>query len=366
MSANKLALSRRPAVLSNNHGIALLITLSIITVLIAGVLEWNRKMRSSVTLTAAARNRITLSHMAAAGVHAAMVLLIKDKIDSDSDSLQEDWANPEKINEVIGQIPFEAGSVTFKITDERSKIQINALVQYPEGQQFNEAQRELWDRFLRLLPAPENYQQDEDPTAIINSIKDWLDTGDDEGITGLSGAESGYYLGLDPPYPCRNGPFPDLGELALVKGVTAELLKTAGGTLGISHYLTVHGMTSTEEKTITFNGKININTAELPVLTALLPPDSPDLAQAIYDYRLDANDQTFIHDLSKPNWYQDVPGVGDIEIDPDLITVQSDIFSIDAEAGLQDMKMRVTVIAAREKDKKTGRWGCRVLNWQTK
>jgi general secretion pathway protein K len=353
-------------VLTNNRGIALLITISIITVLIAGVLEWNRKVRTSVVASATARDRVTLSYMAASGIHAAMTLLIKDKMDSDSDSLQEDWANPEKIDEAVRQIPFEDGAVTFKITDELSKIQINALVQYPEGQQFNEAQRGLWDRFLRLLPAPENYQEDTDPNAIINSLKDWLDSGDDEAITGLSGAESGYYQGLDPPYSCRNGPFYHLGELALVKGMTADLLNGAGGIPGISQYITVHGITNTDEKKMTFRGKININTAELPVLTALLPSDSQDIAQAIYDYRMETNDRAYIHDLSKPNWYQNAPGAGGIQIDPDLITAQSDIFSIDADAGLHDMKIRVTAVVQREKDNKSGRWLCRVLNWQTK
>ena len=353
-------------VLTNNRGIALLITISIITVLIAGVLEWNRKVRSTVVVSATDRDRLTLSYMAASGVHAAMILLIKDKMDSDSDSLQEDWANPEKIDEAVHQIPFENGTITFKITDELGKIQINALVQYPEGQQFNEAQRELWDRFLRLLPAPENYQEDADPTAIINSIKDWLDSGDDEAITGLSGAESGYYQGLDPPYACRNGPFYHLGELALIKGVTVDLLNGAGGIPGISQYLTVHGITNPAEKKINFKGKININTAELPVLKALLPSDNWDIAQAIYDYRLEMDDRTYIHDLSKPNWYRNVPGVGDTQIDPDLITTQSDIFSIDADASLHDMKIRVTAVVQREKDSKSGRWTCRALNWKTK
>jgi len=353
-------------VLTNNRGIALLVTISIITVLIAGVLEWNRKVRASVVMSATARDRLTLAAMASSGVHAAIALLIKDKIDSDSDSLQEDWANPEKIDEALRQIPFENGTVTFKITDELSKIQINALVRFPEGQQFNEAQRELWDRFLRLFPAPENYQEDTDPNAIINSIKDWLDSGDDEAITGLSGAESGYYQGLETPYTCRNGLFYHLGELSLVKGVTADLLNGVGGIPGVSRYVTVHGITNSEDNKITFKGKININTAELPVLTALLPSDSKDIAQAIYDYRQEANDETFVHDLSKPNWYQDVPGAGGIQIDPELVTTQSDIFSIDADASLHDMKIRVTAVVERKKDAKSGRWTCRTLNWQTK
>lgn len=353
-------------ILTNNRGIALLLTISIITVLIAGVLEWNRRVRTSVVVSATARNRATLSYMAASGVHAAMAMLIKDKIDSDSDSLQEDWANPEKIEEALRQIPFDEGSVTFKITDELSKIQINALIQYPQGQDFNEAQRELWYRFLDLLPDPEIYHEDTDPNAIINSIKDWLDWGDDDAITGLSGAESSYYLGLDPPYASRNGPFYHLAELALVKGVTADLLSGAGGIPGISQYVTVHGSTNTEENKLGFRGKININTAELPVLTALLPPDSQDIARAIDEYRLETNDQVYIHDLSNPNWYQQAPGAGSIQIDPDLITTRSDIFSIDAEASLQDMKVRINAVVQREKDEKSGRWGCSVLNWHIK
>jgi hypothetical protein len=60
-------------------------SLSIITVLIAGVLEWNRKARSALTVTAAARERATLTYMATAGIHAAMALLIKDKMDSEAD-----------------------------------------------------------------------------------------------------------------------------------------------------------------------------------------------------------------------------------------------------------------------------------------
>ena len=67
-------------VLTNNRGIALLVTISIITVLIAGVLEWNRKVRASVVMSATARDRLTLAAMASSGVQAAMTLLVKDKM----------------------------------------------------------------------------------------------------------------------------------------------------------------------------------------------------------------------------------------------------------------------------------------------
>jgi len=353
-------------VIANRRGIALMITISVITVLIAAALTWNRRARSSVEGSAAARDRLALSALAASGVHAAMAMLIKDRIDSDSDSLQEDWANPDKIAEVLSKMPFSEGSVTFKITDELSKIQINALVQFPDGREFNETQRQLWERMIRLLPRQENPAPDLEPTAIINSIKDWLDSGDDDAITGISGAESGYYQGLDPPYACQNGPFRHLGELSLVKGVTPELLSGAGGAAGLSAFVTPYGMSVNSENKFTFEGRININTADLPVLAALLPEDRQDLAQAIDEYRLEKNDLQFIHELSKPSWYQNVPGMGDVQIDPNLITTQSDIYRIDAAATLHGLQMVVSAVVQREKDKESGRWRCNLLNWEIK
>ncbi|HAY39817.1 MAG TPA: type II secretory pathway, component PulK, partial [Desulfobacteraceae bacterium] len=193
--------------LKNNHGIALLVTLSIVTILIAASLEMNKKMRSAVFSAATTRDRITLMHMASSGVNLAAAMLIKDKKDTNFDSLQEDWADSEKISEILNDIQFEDGSITLTIKDELGKIQINSLVQFPEGRSYNESQRVMWERFLSLLIYKNEAFEDMEPMTIINSIKDWLDSGDDDAITGLNGAESDYYQGLDPPYPCKNGPF---------------------------------------------------------------------------------------------------------------------------------------------------------------
>ena len=64
---------------NNNRGIALIITLSIISVLVVSTLELNRKARSSIYVSGAFRERIQLKQMAMSGVHAALALLIKDK-----------------------------------------------------------------------------------------------------------------------------------------------------------------------------------------------------------------------------------------------------------------------------------------------
>jgi general secretion pathway protein K len=353
-------------IVRNNRGVALLITLSIISILIVTTLELNKKTRTSVYISATGRDRVTLSHMAMSGVHAAMALLVKDKENSDIDSVQEDWANPKKLSELINDIRFEAGGLNVAIIDELGKIQVNALVNFPESRQFNESQRELWDHFLNLLISPLDRTEDTAPTPIINALKDWLDYGDDDATTGLSGAESDYYQDLDPPYSCRNGPITHLGELAMVKGITPEFFQGVGGVPGIDAYMTVYGMTETEDNKFTFKGVININTADLPVIAAILPAENELLAQSIFEYRSAMSDGTYSNDLSRPAWYKDAPGCSDLEIDSGLITLSSDVFQIYSEASFRDMKLRIAAIVTRLKDEDTGKWHAKLLSWEEK
>jgi general secretion pathway protein K len=345
----------------NEKGMALLITLSVITVLIATTLELNRKARVSVFSAASARDRYTLSTMALSGINIAKAMLVKDKIESEIDSIQEDWSNPEKISAALETISFQQGSITFKIEDELGKIQANALVTFPESRKFNEAQRIVWNRFLRLFIPEDLFETESNPTAIISSAKDWLDSGDDDAITGLNGAESGYYLGLDPGYPCKNGLFSDLSELLLVKGMMPEFFYGTEETPGISGYMTVGGIKSTGDSKFTFDGKININTAELPVLTALMPEGYEDLASLIDEYRKENDSGIYLHDLSSPTWYKKVPGCSDLNIDPGLITTSSNIFRIESTASLNDRKLTMTSVILREQDKRTKKWKCKVL-----
>jgi len=351
-------------ILRNNRGIALLVTLSIITLLVAVTVELNRKVRTGAISTGTSRDRLTLSYMASSGINAAIAMLVKDKMESISDSVQEDWADPDKVSEVLRDIPFEEGTVTVKISDELSKIQLNALVVFPKGRVFNESQYNMWNRFLMSLIAQDESLQETEPSMIINSAKDWLDSGDDDAITGLNGAESDYYQDLDPPYSCKNGRFTYISELTLVRGITPDLLYSLGGLSGIKSYMTVYGMIQSKTNKFTYEGKININTAELPVLTAILPMGSEDLAPVILEYRLETADSDYIHDLSDPTWYKSVPGCSDIEINQDLLRTSSDIYRIESTATLHEIEITVTAVVQREKDRKTGKWMCKILNRQ--
>ena len=352
-------------ILRCNRGIALLITISITTILVAAVLEYNRRARFAVISTATARDRLTLSYMASSGVYIAMALLVKDKSESNFDSLQEDWANPEKIDELLQEIPFEAGKLSVTITDELSKIQVNALVKFPDSRQFNESQVMLWDRFLRYIRSEEELKDDSDPVAIVNSVKDWLDSGDDEATTGLSGAESSYYEDLDPPYAARNGPIQDLNELLLIKGITPQIYNDSEEAPGMASFMTVHGLTMGAGTTFNWTGRININTADVPVLAALLGLENQELAQAIFDFRQEAAADKDSNDFSNPEWYKEITGLGDFAMNTNLVTTSSDVFRIKSEASINETKTAVITVVQRVQSPESRKWTCKILNWKT-
>jgi general secretion pathway protein K len=354
-------------ILSNHRGIALLLTVTVITLLVAASLELNRKVRATVTTTAVNRDRMVLREMAVSGVHGAMALLIKDKMETPADSIQEDWANPEKVAALVAEMPFPRGNLTVSITDELGRLQVNALVTDSGGRVFNEAQRQGWERYLRWLLATDETFEDIDPVVIVNSLKDWMDSGDDEAITGLSGAESEYYEDLDPPYAPRNGPVKYLGDLVRVKGITPDLYFGIGETPGLSDHVTIYGVLDPArigDKNNPFqSGKININTAPLPVLVSLMPEGDEAIAQAIFEYRQEMEEDRYVHDLSGPTWYKDVPGLSEFEIPAELLTTASDIFRIRSGASFQELSETLVVMVRRMQRKKSGKWECRVLSW---
>ena len=352
--------------IGNDRGIALLLVISVTTILVATALEYNRRARFALLSAAAARDRLTLSQMAASGIHASMALLAKDRTESNIDALQEDWANPNKISEMLSEIPFDDGTLSVAISDEMGRIQVNALVTFPDSRNFNDSQRRLLERYFNAFnDAAEETPEDSQPEAIINSLKDWLDSGDDEAITGLSGAESAYYQDLSPAYSSRNGPIADINDLLMVKGITSELFYGSAEKPGIEDALTVYGMKPGASTSFTFTGKININTAPLPVLVSMLPSENAELALAFFEWRQEAATDKNAPDLSDPTWYKNVTGFSAMNLDSKLITTASDIFRIISEAKVNEAVLTATAVVNRLKSEKTGKWYCKILSYQS-
>jgi general secretion pathway protein K len=295
-----------------------------------------------------------------------MAMLLQDKAVSDTDSIQEDWARPEKRDELLSQLKIPAGSLSLKITDLMGLIQVNALVTQPDGKDFVQNQEDLWDRFLRPVVSAQDNGEINATTDIIDCLKDWMDKNDDDAITGLNGAESDYYQGLDPPYKARNGPMRDVSELLLVKGVTPDIYFGTDKSPGIAPYVTTYGAVvsgSGESATLQYPGKINISTAPLAVLKALLPPENADLAQALADFREAKDGDTFVNDLTQATWYKNAPGCSELTIDPKLLTVTSDVFEVTASAAAQGVTSTVSAVVERVKNAE-GAYSCRIRSWK--
>jgi len=127
----------------------------------------------------------------------------------------------------------------------------------------------------------------------------------------------------------------------------------------------VHGMTPGAGTSFTFPGKININTAALPVLVAMLPSESVDLATAFFELRQEWATGKDAPDLSDPTWYKNITEFGAMNLDPKLITMASDTFRIISEAKVNNATLTATAVVQRLQSKTTGKWYCKILSWQT-
>ena len=343
------------------NGIALLMTLAFITLAISLAVETNRRSRMALESTAAVRARLTTGQMATAGVHGAMAVLIQDRYTSETDHLKETWADTEKLKEALSAVAFDGGRLEVRIMDEMARLQINALVDFPQRNNVNPRQQQIIVRLIEQIGRDLDLQADLGAVDIVNAIKDWLDSGDDDAITGLNGAESDYYQGLEPSYAARNGPMVHIDELNRIRGVSPDLFQGRDDTVGLQDLMTVYGARSAGNGQFAFTGKVNLNTASRPVLSALMPAGDAELAEAFIQYR-DAAEATV---LEGGSWYQGAPGGASLQINAERITLGTTIFRIQSTAEQNGFTQTVSAVVERHMATDGQGWSCRILAWET-
>jgi len=356
--------------LSNERGVVLLATLSMMLALFVLVFETSRHARRELVAASHASTASELRATAVSGVHIGMVFLTADGKKGGTDTVQEDWADEERLKEFISAMSFDRGQLDLSITDELGKVQINALVTYPEAKDFNTDQKKLWDRFFEVVnKSDETLDSLGENVEIVNAMKDWLDDGDGDATSGLSGAEDDYYLNLETPYPCGNGPLRHVDEMARIKGVDEAMLTREEAGYRLKDLLTVHGEEPANVKNdgdtvrrFTFPGRININTAELPVLFALMPKtlspmEREMVATSMVEYRSDKSEEGFLHPLDG-EWYNTCPGCENNGIKKTMIRTDSTVFAITATAVDDGVRVGVRAVVRRDGDSFI------VLSWQ--
>jgi general secretion pathway protein K len=308
--------------IKNNRGIALILTIMIISLIVALTLQFGTSMRSDLEETANFRDGIKMSYMAKSGFNYALGVLTLDSTEGEVDSPHDIWADAKTLSKDAGQL-FDEGGLGIRISDLSARIQVNQLVD--ENGEYNAVQKGLMTRFLS---SPVFGLSSEDVDNIVDAIKDWIDG---NGEVTRFGAEDMYYKTLEKPYPCKNAPLEFVEELLLVRGITKELFYGTEERPGISDYLSTYG-----------DGKININDADPLILKALSDDLDEGMVEEMVSYRQDEES-----DLSNPGWYKMLPGLGDVNISDELLTTSSTYFEIISEGLRDNMTKRISGIVKR-------------------
>lgn len=320
--------------LRNSKGMALILTILIISLIVSVTLQFNTSMRSDLHAAVNLWDGIKVGYVAKSGFNYVLAVLLLDASEGNADSLHGAWADPKALSE-HSAAQFDEGRFEVKVFDHSGRIQINKLVK--EDGNYDEGQKGLLTRFL------ESFGIDgEEADNILDAIKDWID--EDEDPTGVGRAESSYYQGLKKPYACKNGPIEFLEELLKVKGISQKLFYGTVETPGIRSYLSPHGD----------DGKININTADRLVLRALSEEtkEDPEMVENMVDYRNDKD-----NDLKQINW-DDRVGFTGVNINKDLLTTSSTYFEITSKGFKGAMAKQVTGMVKRKGE------GFAILSWK--
>lgn len=136
------------------------------------------------------------------------------------------------------RVPLGAGEFSYRITDEASRLNLNA------------GDPARLDRLLDALEIDRSQRE-----IISDSVQDWRDGNE---LHRVHGAESDYYLKLPVPYRARNANIQDESELLQIRGVTPELYFGTGGRPGLGSLVTAVAVNAA-----------SLNAAPPPVLKAV-------------------------------------------------------------------------------------------------
>jgi general secretion pathway protein K len=268
-------------------GIALLIVMCAIFVLsiLAAGLAFSMKVESKLAVSTDTNQRLVW--LGRSGVELARWVLAQEATLQPYDSLNQIWAggtgSMSETNSALAGISLN----NFQVGDGTVSVKITDLERFAN---------------INTAPAPEIQQAltlmgvDAGSISIVSdSIQDWVQPGD---APRIAGAKTDYYLGLNPPYNCKEAPVDDLSELLLVKGIWDHPEIYWGGAAtnhpgaSFQHHL---GFGNAGEApnypfglvdlfTPFSSGKINLNTADANVLQ-LLPGVDANAAASILKFR---------------------------------------------------------------------------------
>jgi general secretion pathway protein K len=307
--------------LRQESGMVLLLVLVVIALLSALVTELAFSTLVDLRLTETFRDSTRAYYLAKGGVHAGRVILQQDTntYDATGDAA-EFWSQG------ISHYPVGDGEVSVVIEDLGGRLNLNSLVD-ASGTNVNPTVK---DRFYKLF----DILGGADPVALTAALIDWIDQDNtpyvDPESGRPSGAEGEYYQGLAQPYPCKNAPIDTLGELAMIRDFTPEIIDL------LTPHVTVFG-----------GDQLNVNTASAEVLMTLSvdPEIDRDAAETIISRR-ESEPFKSSESLKELN---DITGLANLLRTPFSIT--SAVYRITSQARVNDGTRQVEAVVEKSGNK---------------
>lgn len=321
-----------PNILRDRTGLALILVVTVISLLIAVTTQFARDTREELAASVSMRNFAAINAALSSGYNIAAAVLKKDAAKSSATTLLDDWAELKGAD--LQQFYSDLG-LDVVVTDLSGRIQLNALAYGGKTASATKiALRKL------LLSGDLGELEEEQADLIIAAIIDWIDK-DGENSASFAETESGYYATLDPPYACKNDELERPEELLLIRGITKSLYYGTSSRPGLRDLVTVYND----------DGLININTAPKAVLRALGSDETEEIDAGTIEKMLAFRAaEENASALGVVSWYKSVPEwPGDVTLQSKLVAVTSSYFRILSHAELDGMIKDMTSVVQRRK-----------------
>ena len=234
--------------LRQQHGTALLLALLIMA--LASILLLHIQQRLALDL---ARSESLAASLRATAYVAGLEALAGKALREDQDREPELDSSNSPWAQQLPALPIPGGVVSGTLTSLDGRFNLNALID--SNGEDDPAARQMLERLLANLALP---------AMLADRIHDWIDR---DNIPRPQGAEDQFYLSQQQPYLSANQPLAHFSELLLIGGMDAETLQI----------LQPHVSVLPAQRR-----RINVNLATVPVLMALSPLISEQMANELH------------------------------------------------------------------------------------
>lgn len=238
----------------NERGVVLIIVVIVLTIITTIVVDFVFYTQVNYEISANTLSEMKAHYIAKSGINVVSgTFKNRDleelaKLGSNLSGIQID--NSDRWSLKVPQFPVGDGNVTIIAEDERSKLNLNSLVNSSTNRIDFQMLSALTEMFRYLGVENDKVQ------LFLASLINWLDRPleGSQNNQDSRGAENSYYQSLENPYTIKDGPLDSVAEIKMIKGMDMGFYNI------IKDYVTVYPG----------NKQVNFSTASKPVMIASL------------------------------------------------------------------------------------------------